>query len=650
MPKILQITAGVFAALIVCGLTPGNEPQSREQLWVPTSTSGHTDASQSENQANVRPILPSLRALDPSQMRDVRVERAVPLQSSQSEAESGKIAHILDEGDALTSQKRWYDAKKIFEKGLRSYPNNLTLLARFAEARRRHEIDVRYQDGSFASLTSNASLNDVLMVFDEVFQDVERYHVDRPGFSELFALGTQGVAEALTEDSFFIQNKIPLEKSPVARELFDSLRKKTDGIQLSTRDEVRRVALWMARQLKRYADVPETATLSEFLCSAICSLDAYSSSLTPVQVEDVFSLIDGSFVGLGVELKTDAPTKVVRVIPGSPAEESGVVVGDEIVSIDGVNASGLTGAEIGELLQGYEGEKATLLLRSPDSSLRKVVAIRRPIEVPSVEDVHVLNAPGNIGYMKVSCFQKTTASELTRAINMLSAQKVRSLVIDLRQNPGGLLQEAINVSDVFLDSGVIVQTHGRNGYHSFQAKTDKTCALPLVLVVDSNSASAAEIFAGAMQENNRAVVIGTQSYGKGTVQAIVQLSCETNGKKPIAGLRLTTEKFYSPKGNAYAGVGVHPDVDITRELELMKGVAQIEPAYADQTDDSTKNLGYGYIPAVASRPTEETDSDPFLKTAVQEALKLEKSDFVPRPVSTSRSSFLKLTTSSDANE
>ena len=139
----------------------------------------------------------------------------------------------------------------------------------------------------------------------------------------------------------------------------------------------------------------------------------------------------------------------------------------------------------------------------------------------------------------------------------------QGLIIDLRQNPGGLLQEAINVSDVFLDSGTIVQTRGRNSSHTFVArKTKKECSLPLILIVDSGSASAAEIFAGAIQENGRGVIVGTPSYGKGTVQAIVQLTGKTQNAKPIAGLRLTTEEFYSPKGRAYGGVGVLPNVEV----------------------------------------------------------------------------------------
>ncbi len=632
MFKILQITASVLIACLTFGIAFGSDSETTNSQWIPTATFSQPRQGGSDNQTKTREIPSSLRVLTSSPTTNVRVEQALPLKELTLEENVDEVARILNKGNALMAQKNWYDAKKHYEKGLRRYPNNQVLQAKFAESRRRQEISVRYQDRAFASLTSEASVNDVLLVFDEVFLDIEKFHVDRPSYSTLFEFGIAGVTEALSENSFFLQNEISEESRQSALKALLAMRKKTDGIQFSTRDEVRRVTLWIARQLKKYAGIPETATLSEFLCSTVSSLDAYSSSLTPTQVEDVFSLIDGRFIGLGIELKSDAPTIIVRVIPGSPAEETGIVVGDEIVSIDGIDVAELTGTEIGELLQGREGEKASLILRSIDSQLRKVVATRRPIDVPSVENVHVLDPRNGIGYVRISCFQKTTASELQAAINQLSKSQIKGLIVDLRQNPGGLLQEAITVSDMFLNSGTIVQTQGRNGFHVFEAKEKTVFELPLALLVDSNSASAAEIFAGAMQDNGRAVVVGSQSYGKGTVQAIVQLSSETTGKKPIAGLRLTTEKFYSPKGRAYAGIGVTPDVIVEDDPKMPRRLAQPQPSYADQAKEKPS---YGYIPTTLTKKTSESESDIPLSTAIREILKLVRSR--PTPKTTTRS-------------
>ncbi|MBP5620876.1 MAG: S41 family peptidase [Thermoguttaceae bacterium] len=547
------------------------------------------------------------------------------MKSARDAARSYAIQPYVQEGDRLLSEGRWLDAKKSFEKALRQSPDNPVLRSKFAEARRRYEIETRYQDGVFSSLTRESSLEDQLAVFDEVFLDIDIYHVDRPSYSDLFEFGVKGIAEALDEDLFYRRNNVPTELKEQAQELFDSLRDTAESWTLETEDDVRRSVLWMAKQLRRRVGISESAIISEFLCSAICSLDAYSGSLTPVQIEDVFSLIDGRFVGLGVELKTDQPTKIVRVIPNSPAQECGITVGDELVQIDGRSTEKLTGTEIGELLQGLEGENVALLLRSPNGRTRKVTATRRPIEAPSVEDVHILDVPGNIGYVKISGFQKTTSEELQAALATLEDENAQSVVVDLRQNPGGLLQEAVNVSDIFLDSGAIVQTRGRNGSHVFVAHKTKRCALPLIIIVDSGSASAAEIFAGAIQENGRGVVVGVPSYGKGTVQAIVQLTSETQGVKPIAGLRLTTEKFYSPKGRAYGGVGVLPDVEVqvAQESELLREDSR--QAYADQSTGITPGLaeenGSTTNRYKVARPINEVEADVFLLLAVQEANK-----------------------------
>lgn len=598
---------------MLCAPANAGEFQSNNNFWTPTSTSTNI-------QKPVISTLPTLRLLDSTQSPNVQVERAtqLSLKNTTNTENRSAILDIVNEGDQLLRNQQWSDAKKYFEKALRSYPDVQILRTRFAEARRRSEIEGRYQDSSFSSLTRTSSTDDLLTVFDEIFLDVDIYHVDRPQYSELFELGLQGIKEALAEDSFYLQNGLEPELKGQAEALLQTLSQMSSSWTLETEDDIRRSALWLAKQMRRRIGISESAIISEFLCSAICSLDAYSTALTPLQVDDLFSLIDGKFVGLGVELKTDRPTVIVRVIPNSPAASSGLVVGDELIQIDGRLTQNLTSTEIGELLQGYEGEKATLVVRSPKGQLRNVVATRKPIEVPSVEDVHVLDNAENIGYLKITCFQKTTSDELKIALRKLSEEHVQGLIIDLRDNPGGLLQEAINVSDCFLDSGTIVQTRGRNGKHVFSARKTQICSLPLVLIVDSNSASAAEIFAGAMQENNRGVVVGVQSYGKGTVQAIVQLNEATDGPKPIAGVRLTTEKFYSPQGRAYGGIGVLPDVDVTKKLANSQLRANVNEAYTEKAIETSDSVPINYR---AAKPVNEINQDEFMEAAIQEANK-----------------------------
>ncbi len=677
MQKILRLLISAAVAFACCDRTFGGEPSAFLPFWGTDAPSGAastsslfsgapeplrtigapTGVSFDEREAGVLGNIENIgnyqksgtagafgdafREIDAASEADRAAARLLPLES---ESQNGELARILDEGDRLLAERRWFDAKKCFEKGLRSFPNDATLRERFATARRRREIDLRYQDSEFVELTNKSSYSDVCAIFDEVFDHINTYHVDRPSAATLFAFGLDGLAETLDEEAFYLRNEISLERRAEAREFFENVRKVAAGWELRTDADVRRAVFWIARQLWQRFDVPESATSAEFLCSVVCSLDAYSAYLTPTQVEDVFSMIDGSFVGLGVELKTDDPARIVRVVPNSPASECGVRAGDEIVAVDGKPTEGLSGGEVGALLQGREGEKVVLTLRSPEPErrLRRVVAVRRLIEAPSVEGVRMLDAPGGIGYVKITCFQKTTSSELKAAITELSKNGMNCLVVDLRQNPGGLLQEAIDVSDLFLDSGTIVQTRGRGGVRAYSARPRRFCETPLVLLIDENSASASEIFAGAMQENGRARVVGTQSFGKGTVQAIVQLSCETRSAKPIAGLRLTTEKFYSPKGVAYGGVGVYPDVRAPEKGVDAEIVAQTSGSYAENAQNvenvadangetfvrraakpSVDENGFAtFVDEDSFAEKDEIAADPFLALAVREANRL----------------------------
>lgn len=635
MQKFLQLlTVAVAAASAFCvPSTTSADSGERSRAPLPTSATFASDSSptipptsRSRYSPFYEPSPDALSAPTPLRSLDDLLDRKRTLDA---EAETRRALPLSDErereralaeGDALLAEGRWTDAKKRFEKGLRSFPNDETLRERFATARRRCELELRYQDATFVELTDGASLDDVLAVFDEATLNIDNYHVDRPTPATLFAFGFAGLVEAFAHEPFYEQNGLPFERSERAEALLAKVRDASKRWRLETDADLKSAVLWLAKRLREETGVRETATISEFLCAAVCSLDAYSAHLTPVQVEDVFSMIDGRFVGVGVELKTDDPARVVRVVPNSPASESGVEAGDEIVAVDGEPTEGLTGAEIGALLQGEVGQRTTLTLRSPvDGTLRRVVATRRQIDVPSVEDVRLLDAPGRVGYFRVVCFQKTTATEMIAALDELSRLQMESLVVDLRQNPGGLLQEAIDVSNLFLDSGTIVRTRGRSGEHAYSATRTSFCSTPLVLLVDENSASASEIFAGAMKENGRAVVVGTQSYGKGTVQAIVQLSCATQTEKPIAGLRLTTEKFYSPNGFAYGGVGVlpHVRVELPENPESAASFAATNPTYSADAANVESSADFAE-PNVSN----EVDADPFLAAAVREANRL----------------------------
>ena len=306
----------------------------------------------------------------------------------------------------------------------------------------------------------------------------------------------------------------------------------------------------------------------EYLCGATNSLDPYSSYLTPDQLREVYSQIDGSFVGLGIELKAQGGGLViVRVISGSPAEQAGVKAGDRIVAVDGRQTSQFTTDQAANLLQGPDGSVCNLILAAQGEANRQLAVRRQRVEVPSVDRVRMIDEKQGVAYLRLTCFQKTTRRDLEAALWRLNRDGMRSLIMDLRGNPGGLLVSSVDISDLFLDQGVIVSTHGRIAQEdsTYTAHAEGTWHVPLTVIIDQDSASAAEIFSGAIHDHHRGTIVGVRSFGKGSVQGIFQLDGTDSG------LRLTTAKFYSPNGKPYSRVGVEPDVVVHQAAKPING-------------------------------------------------------------------------------
>jgi carboxyl-terminal processing protease len=358
----------------------------------------------------------------------------------------------------------------------------------------------------------------------------------------------------------------------------------------------------VARLAQQRLDVPPSAVILEYLCGATNALDPYSAYLTPDQLNEVYSQIEGNFVGLGVELKTQEGRLVIlRVIAGSPAEEAGVRTKDQITAINNQPTKDLSTDQAANLLQGAEGTWVTLTVIGEDQQMRQLTVRRRRVEVPSVDQVRMADVQLGIGYFKLTCFQKTTARDLDAALWKLHRAGMRSLVIDVRGNPGGLLVSAVEVVDRFVDRGVIVSTHGRIAQEDFtySAHEQSKWQMPLVVIIDQDSASAAEIFAGAIRDHHRGTIVGVRSFGKGSVQGIFPLD-ECN-----AGVRLTTAKFYSPNGHPYSRVGVEPDVPVQAVRVAAKPIDGRLPAAADDAMLTTA-LQYlrGLNPTLQARNTQ----------------------------------------------
>ena len=509
-----------------------------------------------------------------------------------------EIGDLLRQGRTLEVEDRWDEALSHYEKAIRSFPNELSLKRRFEFSRMHFDVRRRLADQSYCRSLEQLSLDKALSVYEEVLVRIQTHHVDAPLWRELVEQGTNNFDVALSEPAFVEHN---LHRC--SRERIDNfrreMRRELEQRAIRTREDVRAAVEWVALAAQRDLGISPIAVVLEFNCGATNSLDAYSAFLTPDQLNEVYSQIEGNFVGLGVELRTeDGRLTIVRVIPRSPAEYAGLRAGDYILSIDGRDVGDLPMEQAANLLQGDAGSLVALSVASPGQPTRTLQAERRRVDVPSVDEVKIVDSLHGIGYLRLACFQKSTPRDLDDALWELHRRGMRGgVIVDLRGNPGGLLIAAVEAVDRFVESGVIVSTRGRDVREgqTYSAQADGTWRVPLIVLIDKDSASAAEIFAGAIRDHQRGTVIGQQSYGKGSVQGIFPLHSHASG------IRLTTARFYSPLGRSYCQVGVTPD-------KVVQTVARPVASAVDPANDLTLATALDFARQAITRPNSTAQS------------------------------------------
>lgn len=284
--------------------------------------------------------------------------------------------------------------------------------------------------------------------------------------------------------------------------------------------------------------------------------DPYTKFLDPKEFSDETGSIKGSLKGIGIQIGVkDGKLMVIAPIEDTPAEKAGLLADDEILSIDGKSTKGITVDKAADQIRGEEGTQVRLLIKRKDSEPKEYTITRAEIEIKSVSQKipDNITMPKDICYIRLSSFISRNASKEISEILQNSPYK-KAFIIDLRSNPGGLLSNAIYISDMFLNGGAIVSTVDRDGYKETQKATRGVLtSKPLVILVDKGSASASEIFSGAMKDNKRAVIVGTQSFGKGLVQEINKLPNNS-------GINITIQKYLTPNGTDIHKKGITPDV------------------------------------------------------------------------------------------
>jgi carboxyl-terminal processing protease len=323
-----------------------------------------------------------------------------------------------------------------------------------------------------------------------------------------------------------------------------------------------------------YVESPDDTSLIESAIDGmLTSLDPHSSYLSAKDFKDMQVQTSGKFGGLGIEVTMEEGViKVVSPIDDTPAARAGILAGDMIIALDGETVQGLNLNQAVDRMRGA--------INTPISLTIKRDGVEKPFDVRVVRDVITIHSvrsriEGDVGYVRITTFNEQTFDGLKEAIDKIEkdvgSDKVKGYVVDLRNNPGGLLDQAIAVSDAFLDRGEIVSTRGRHAEETQRHNAhagDLAASKPVIVLVNGGSASASEIVAGALQDHGRATIVGTRSFGKGSVQTIIPLG--SNGA-----LRLTTARYFTPAGRSIQAKGIDPDIEVIQDLP---------PELADQQD------------------------------------------------------------------
>jgi len=339
----------------------------------------------------------------------------------------------------------------------------------------------------------------------------------------------------------------------------------SQGVGSSENDIYKKIDLFgevLDKINKEYVDeINQSESMDSAINGLLQSLDPYSAYMSPEVFNEMQTETSGEFGGLGIEVTMEAGVvKVISPIDDTPASKAGIKAGDYIVKINGTQVQGKSLTDAVDLMRGQVGSSIELTVRRRGE--KKALTFNIVREVIQIQSVKADLLKKNIGYIRLTSFNENSGKQIKKEIKLLEKNKsVKSYILDLRNNPGGLLSQAIKISDFFLDSGEIVSTKSRKKSENrkwFAQKGDLTNGKTLIVLINYGSASASEIVAGALKDHKRAILIGENSFGKGSVQSIIPL-------KNDGAIRLTIAKYYLPSGKSISEVGVSPDIDVSEE-------------------------------------------------------------------------------------
>jgi carboxyl-terminal processing protease len=418
------------------------------------------------------------------------------------------------------------------------------------------KVAKRYQDPRVIRVLQQLTTQAGEAFYVETSQMIDSRHIAPTSYQQRVQSALEHLSIALDTPSFQQAAGLSANRQNI-RTMQQELAAYGRQVQVQNLQQAIGVMRETGNMAANYLNVNPAVVSLAFVYGALDTLDQYSMFVAPEKTGSTSLGLKENMVGIGVEIESHPQgAKILKALGGGPAAEATLKRGDIITGVDSRSIAGLDLSQVADILGGAAGTSVKLALKR-DAMIGDVVLVRRPFKVQSVSEARMETA--GVGYIKLDQFAESSTRELDEALFKLHEQGMQSLILDLRGNPGGLLTTAIEISDRFLPSGTIVSTRGRTAADNSQetAQHANTWKVPLVVLIDHDSASASEIFAAAIKENQRGVIVGETSYGKGTVQTLFPMQSVSGA------LRLTTAKFYSPDGREMAGVGVTPDVKVS---------------------------------------------------------------------------------------
>jgi carboxyl-terminal processing protease len=463
----------------------------------------------------------------------------------------------------------WEQACNVYEAILRQDRNQPEVRARYVQAVRRFWQVRRHRDISFRKEVLSLDYGQSVRLYNSLLETL----LDNSLEAKNLALGVflqKGVEELnlALADPNFCQIHVPNARPDEIREFRDYLVRTWGAASPQSRSQVQKQVREIALAAQGKLQLGASVTVMELASGSCYALDDYTAYLTPNQLKELCDSLKGEYVGVGIGVGVqDGKVVVAELAALSPAAEvmPPLLKDDQIVSVNRKSVAMLSADAVAELLEGPAGSPVDLEIYTPGAGIRYITLRRRSLFARSV-DAHMKTEI--VGYMRIACFQDTTLQEVDEALMNLRKNNVKVLVLDLRGNPGGLFDVAVEVARKFLENGIVVSLQKTQTSTIYQSRNPGALGVPMVILVDGDTASSAEVLAGALKDNKRGRLVGQATFGKGCTQSIFKLPNGPGGV-PTGGLRITVARFFSPEGISYSGRGIVPHMLVERLLMPM---------------------------------------------------------------------------------